>query len=65
MLAPEITGEALDALEKAIHAGWLDASWLERDSELRPLLGVARFSVVLQEIGRFPKIDWQRLPCVS
>ena len=55
----ENTVEALDALEKAVRAGWLDAHWLERDSELRPLLEVARFSVLLLEIRRFPKIDWR------
>jgi len=61
----ENTVEALDALEKAVRAGWLDEDWTERDSELRPLLGVARFSELLQRIREFPKADWPQSAFVA
>jgi len=51
--------EALDALEKAIHAGWLDAGWLERDPELRPLQCFTRLAELLQQIRQSPKIQLQ------
>jgi hypothetical protein len=52
------TEEAMESLEKALHAGWLDADWWERDSELLPLADHPRFLSLLGQIRRFGKLDF-------
>ena len=52
------TKGALDALEWAVRTGWHDASWLGQDSELRPLHQEPRFLDLLQQLRRFPKIEF-------
>jgi DNA-binding winged helix-turn-helix (wHTH) protein/tetratricopeptide (TPR) repeat protein len=52
------TDEAMESLEKAFHAGWLDADWWERDSEMLPLADHPRFLSLLGQIRRFGKLDF-------
>ncbi len=50
--------QALHMLSRAVRAGWGDAAWLETDPELRPLSGMPQFLALIDEVRRFPKVDF-------
>jgi hypothetical protein len=53
----ENTDEALNSLECAVKAGWRDATWLQRDSELQPVRTEPRFVELDKELRRLPELD--------
>lgn len=53
------TQVALETLEKSIPSGWLGREWLERDTELRPMRDLPRFSDLLRRASGFPKVMLQ------
>ena len=69
-------GEALDALEAGVRAGWKDAMFLRRDPLLAPLRDDPRFIAIVQQVERdvatmraradFSNLDqWAGVPVVG